>query len=265
MISLSDRMLKNYENVTRFYLPRRSYFVLRLDQRAGHTYTRHLQKPYDKDYSRDINKAAIELCKQVQGFNVCFCQSDEVSILFTDFQELTSEPWFGGNIQKISSVSASIMAAEFNKLRFQRVYEKERNQKILLNKDDADFIKLNFDDFKLAGFDARVFSISETTEVYNYFLSRNIDCYRNAVSATAQSMFPHKDLQGKNCDEMIQMIQDTGIYWKTFNPAFKFGRIITRKPFLDMGMPQVQDWTVTDGWDFNAAREELMALIPKYP
>lgn len=40
------------------------------------------------------------MCKNIQGAKFAFVQSDEISILLTDFEGLTTDAWFDGNIQK---------------------------------------------------------------------------------------------------------------------------------------------------------------------
>lgn len=44
--SLGDRM-KGYENISRFYLTRRSPVIIRVDGKAFHTFTRGLKRPFD--------------------------------------------------------------------------------------------------------------------------------------------------------------------------------------------------------------------------
>src|SRR5271167_4207704 len=102
---LGDRM-KRHEKATSFTLPCRTYTILRVDGRAFHTWTRGLTKPYDLDMMSCMDAAAITLCKEISGAQFAFVQSDEISILLTDFADVTSQAWFDGNIQKTVSVAA---------------------------------------------------------------------------------------------------------------------------------------------------------------
>src|SRR5690348_14094376 len=117
---LGDRMKNSYENRTRYSLPRRTYTIIRIDGKAFHTYTKNLQKPFDAGLYEDIDKAIIEIMPQIQGADFAYTQSDEISILLTDFATTQTNAWFDGNIQKIVSVASSIMTAEFNKQRLKR-------------------------------------------------------------------------------------------------------------------------------------------------
>lgn len=45
--TLGDRMKNNYENITRYYLTRRMPVIIRVDMKAGHTFTKGMKKPFD--------------------------------------------------------------------------------------------------------------------------------------------------------------------------------------------------------------------------
>ena len=118
--SLGDRMKADYESRARYFLPRRTYTLIRVDGKNFHTYTRGCARPYDADLMADMDAAAIALCENSEGAKLAFVQSDEISVLLTDFASLQTEAWFDGNLQKICSVSAAIAAAHFNQARAAR-------------------------------------------------------------------------------------------------------------------------------------------------
>ena len=194
--ALGTRMKENYENRTRFYVPRRTYTIIRLDQKCGHTYTKNLNRPFDKGYIEDIDNAIIAMLPHIQGAVFAYTQSDEISILLTDFATTETSAWFDNNIQKMASVSASIMTAEFNKQRFKRNTLKNLSP------------LWDMDNISMAHFDSRVFSIPDRTEVMNYMIWRNLDCSRNSVSMLAQHYFSHKELQGKSTVQMKKMLEN---------------------------------------------------------
>ena len=150
---LGNRMKEYYENATRFFLPRRTYTILRLDGKAFHTFTRGLNKPWDKDLIDIMNKVTGKLCKNIQGAKIGFTQSDEISILMTDFDKIETEAWFGGNIQKIVSVAASMATFYFS----------EEMRKLINGRDKHKFLTKSAET-KEALFDARVFIIPYKTE-----------------------------------------------------------------------------------------------------
>ena len=117
---LGNRMKDSYENRTRFMLGRRSYTLMRIDGKAFHTYTKGLDRPFDAGLIYDMDETTKYLCKNIQGAKFGYVQSDEISILITDFDDIASEMWFDGNLQKMCSISASLATAEFNRLRMKR-------------------------------------------------------------------------------------------------------------------------------------------------
>lgn len=75
---LGTRMKEQYENRTRYFLPRRTYTMLRLDGKAFHTLTRGMNRPYDEEFIKCMNETALFLCKEIQGAKMGYVQSDEI-------------------------------------------------------------------------------------------------------------------------------------------------------------------------------------------
>jgi tRNA(His) guanylyltransferase len=66
-------------------------------------------------------------------------------------------------------------------------------------------------------------------DIENYFHWRQRDCTRNAVAGAAQAIFSPKRLHGKNCTEMLQMLEDGGINFQSYPAWFRNGSVITRE------------------------------------
>lgn len=113
---LGNRMKENYENRTKQFLPRRTNTLIRLDGKAFHTYTKGFDKPFDDVLINTMNETTKFLCENIQGCIFGYTQSDEITLVLQDYNKLTSDAWFDGNIQKITSVSASMATAKFNEL-----------------------------------------------------------------------------------------------------------------------------------------------------
>lgn len=205
----SKRMKDNYELRSQTYLPRRGYYLLRLDGRAFSTYTKGMERPFDSVLAGVMDNTAIALCKKIAGARLAYVQSDEISILVTDFDKIETQAWFDGNVQKIVSISAAIATAEFNRLMYNIRPEYLTNE-------------------KTAVFDSRVWMIADPYEVENVFRWRQQDAMRNSVSMAAQSMFSHKELHGKNVAAMKQMMIDKGVNWQNYPTGFRYGRCIVR-------------------------------------
>lgn len=269
---LGDRMKEFYEDRTRIKLPRRSYTIIRIDGKAFHTYTRGLERPFDMWLMEDMDATAAYLCKNIQGAKFAYVQSDEISVLITDFDELGTHAWFDNNVQKMTSVAASMATARFNQLRLIREA-----------KNGGDLVGSQISQFPLAMFDARVFQIPFEAEVENYFIWRQQDATRNSISSVAQSLYSHKDLNGVKTDGMQEMIFQKGINWNDYTPREKRGSVIRKveKKYVrrEDGMEFSEKTTVIpessiytrNVWEadpetpiFTKDREYIKSLLPNY-
>ena len=267
---LGDRMKTFYENRTRILLPRKTYTLLRIDGKAFHTYTRGMKKPFDLGLMEDMNDTAAYLCKNIQGAKFAYVQSDEISILVTDFDDIMTDMWFDGNLQKMASVSASLATARFNQLRMNRSCWDGLDVDGYLDGDDIN-------NFKLATFDSRVFQIPQSVEVENYFIWRQQDAVRNSIASVAQSLYSHRELNGKTSNEQQEMIFQKGINWNDYTSREKRGGFIERVTYVnDKDIRSIQNQeiaqndTVRKKWEtvecpiFTQERGFLKTRIPQF-
>lgn len=244
--ALSVRQKEFYEKRTRTYLPRRTYTIIRIDGKAFKNYTKSLNKPFDEDLIEAMDSTAIYLCKNIQGAKLAYVQSDEITIVMTDFDTLQTDAWFDGEVQKIVSVSASMATREFNRVRIIQQLANGIDIKYILNG-------------KLAEFDSRVFTIPFKEEVLNNIIWRQRDCVRNSISSVAQSLFSHTLLTGKNQSDMQEMCFEKGVNWNDFPEKQKRGRVIVKKqinyPSKNGGEPYIRnEWKSIAAPDFNKDR-----------
>ncbi len=264
--SLGDRM-KEYENVTRFKFSRRSYTIIRIDGKAFHSYTKGLIKPFDDGLINDMDATAAYLCKNIMGAKFAFVQSDEISILLTDFEEINTQAWFDNNLQKMCSVSASMATRAFNETRL-----KHYNASYFGVDVNSGLVKeYTHKPFKWGEFDSRVFQIPQKTEVMNYFLWRQKDTTRNSIQSVAQSLYSTKQkgpLHGKNSDQLQEMIFQKGINWNDYAPKYKRGRIILKEQYTKQPELPTETSTVRTRWIsveppiFTQEKDFLNNLIP---
>ncbi len=244
--ALSVRQKEFYEKRTRTYLPRRTYTIIRIDGKAFKNYTKSLNKPFDEDLIEAMDSTAIYLCKNIQGAKLAYVQSDEITIVMTDFDTLQTDAWFDGEVQKIVSVSASMATREFNRVRIIQQLANGIDIKYILNG-------------KLAEFDSRAFTIPFKEEVLNNIIWRQRDAVRNSISSVAQSLFSHTQLTGKNQSDMQEMCFEKGVNWNDFPEKQKRGRVIVKKqinyPSKNGGEPYIRnEWKSIAAPDFNKDR-----------
>ncbi|WP_435610025.1 tRNA(His) guanylyltransferase Thg1 family protein [Streptomyces sp. C10-9-1] len=200
-IALGDRM-KAHEAAYRVVLPRRTYSIIRVDIRAARTYLRGARRPYDQRFMDDMDAAATALCDEISGAACAYVQSDEISILATDFARAATQPWFGGVVAKQLSISAAVATAV--------LMERRPGRRV--------------------AFDSRVFTLADPVEVANYFIWRQRDAVRNSIAMAAQAHFSHRRLRGVSTDEMRELLlQEKGIDWSSYPSGFRRGRVVYRK------------------------------------
>jgi len=226
---LGDRMKDFYEDRTRYKLARRTNTIIRIDGKAFHTYTKGLERPFDLGLIEDMNKTTEFLCQNIQGAKFGYVQSDEISILITDYDDISTHSWFDGNLQKMASIAASLATAKFNQLRMTRFCRNKGIEGYPVAYDGKLLMDVSIENFKLAMFDARVFQIPYQEEVLNYFIWRQQDATRNSISSVAQANFSTKELHGKKTNEMQDMLMlEKGINWNNFAPREKRGSLIRK-------------------------------------
>lgn len=265
-------MKGQYEVRSRQLLPRRTYTIIRLDGKAFHTYTRGLNKPFDKDLIEDMDNAVVKILPEIQGAQFAYVQSDEISILLTDFAKENTDAWFDGNVQKMVSVSASLMTAEFNKLRILRSIKMHKRQSGIEGAVGfyERFYSNEIENVEMATFDSRVFTIPDRVEVMNYFIWRNNDAARNSISMVAQSLYSHKELHGKSSSDKQEMIFRKGINWSEYDLSLKNGRLIVRESYLEYengtvcGGQERTRWSVKSAEKFTQSKDSLLSMIPTY-
>ena len=229
--SIGTRM-RGYEHVTRTHLPRRIPAIIRVDGKAFHSFTKGLRKPFD-DFFRNIMQLTMQyMCENVQGCVFGYTQSDEISLLLTDYETIATDAWFDYTIQKMCSVAASMATLAFNKFwaeEFQAQIEHwEREDDGTMDEETEKWVweyLVNTIQPKLftAMFDARTFSIPKD-EVCNYFIWRQQDATRNSIETVGQTYFSQKDLNGRFQNEIQEMLwQQHSINWNTYPIAYKRG------------------------------------------
>lgn len=206
-LDIGNRM-KRYENVSGWILPNRIPVILRIDGRAFHTITRRrFGKAWSEEFMEQMITTAKTVIKDIQGCSICYSQSDEVSFLLTDYKTISTDAWFGYDARKMISISASLAAAVFSQLYGRNVC-----------------------------FDSRVFSIPHD-EVTNYAIWRQVDATRNAIQMAGREYFSHKQLQGKSCNEIQEMLfQEHGVNFNDLPTARKRGFCIVNGE-VDLDIP----------------------------
>ena len=236
--SLGDRMKGNYENRSKTYLVRRMPVIIRLDGKAFHTFTRGFDKPFDDVMMQTMQQTTLKLCQEIQGCVFGYTQSDEITLVLVDYNDINTDAWFDYSVQKMCSVAASMCTLYFNKIFAEMVDVFIANSDVTPEEEKLERV-YNKAIEKGAMFDARVFNIP-VEEVTNCVLWRQQDATRNSISSLAQSKFSAKELHGKNSSQMQDMLMEKyGINWNNLAIPEKRGTAVYKRTIDD-----VTEWIV---------------------
>ena len=235
---LANRM-KEYEKRNQYYLQKRTPVAIRVDGRSFHTFTKGFKRPFDDILMKSMQETAKYMCENMGNAKFAYVQSDEITIILTDYDTLETDCWFNYRTDKLCSISASMATMAFNRVFVKNVDEWGRltfpnwdeggtNEEV-----NVDLLKLN-DAYqraigKGAMFDARCFNIPKE-EVTNLIYWRQLDAARNSVQMVGQANFSHKELQNKSCNMIQDMLHEQkGINWNDFPVDCKRGAAVIKK------------------------------------
>ena len=241
--ALGDRM-KNYEARNQYWLQTRTPVIIRVDMRAGHTFTKGFQRPFDEVFGNSMIRTMEYCAANIGNCVFAYCQSDEITFVLSDYRKLNTDAWFGYRTDKLCSITASMATMAFN-----RYFKEEMNNWWETAHDDVKWDSPEWEKIdKLletyanaykngAMFDARCFNIPKE-EVCNCIYWRQLDATRNSIQMVGQANFSQAELQEKSCNEIQDMLHEQrGINWNDFPTRWKRGVAWTKTNGTDYEMP----------------------------
>ena len=88
-----------FRSLTDYRLVPNSYVIAFLDGRSFSKLIKNkYKKPFDEQFMTMMNETAKYLVQNIQGAKFAYVQSDEISILITDFDTPTTDALFGYRI-----------------------------------------------------------------------------------------------------------------------------------------------------------------------
>lgn len=255
-------------SVSDYRLTPNSYAIIMLDGRSfSKKVKKKFKRPFDEVFVNAMNETMKYLCSNIQGCKIGYCQSDEMSFVISDIpddetKEATS--FFGYRLCKIHSICASMAAAKFNNLMLQG-----QIATLPFENEGKNMLQLCMDKIKtspLYEFDCKVWNVPSVNDAYAWLLYRQYDCIRNSKQQVAQTYLPHRDLEGKNSDEQIQLLKEkNGIDWYNYDDGLRNGRIcfrIEEEMFSEQyGKFKRNVWTVGEAQPFSEISDTIKSLI----
>ena len=230
---LANRM-KEYEKRNQYYLQKRIPVAIRVDGRSFHTFTRGFKRPFDYIFMKSMQETAKYMCENMGNAKFAYVQSDEITIILTDYDTLETDCWFNYRTDKLCSISASMATMAFNKYFEENVTNEVLEYKMVPHcveiqqeiKEYHNTLIAALD--KGAMFDARCFNIPKE-EVTNLIYWRQLDASRNSIQMVGQANFSHNELQNKSCNDIQDMLMlQKNINWNDFPTYQKRGSCVVK-------------------------------------
>ena len=211
---LRVRMKEFYESVPKIRLVRRIPVAIRIDGKAFHTFTKGFERPFDEVLINSMQETMKYLCANIQGCVFGYTQSDEITLILIDYQNINTSAWFDYEVQKMCSIAASMATVAFNRFFSENVVFWMGNRYVPITNEEAKLFNIyRRKSEQGAMFDARCFNVPKE-EVTNLIYWRQLDAIRNSIQMTGQANFSHKELQGKSCNQIQEMLlSQKGINW----------------------------------------------------
>ena len=234
--SLGDRM-KRYESVSKNTLVSRMPVVLRLDGCHFNSFTKGFVKPFDDVLIKSMQDTMKYLCENIQGCVFGYTQSDEITLVLVDYQNIKTSPWLGNEVQKMCSVAAS-MAGMF----FARCFAYNA---LIAEVDDEQYKKYENAIARGAYFDCRAFNVPKE-DLMNCILWRQQDATRNSIQSLAQANFSHKELYCLNTSQLQnKLFLEKGINWNDLSVDKKRGSACIKNYYTENGKMRSK-WVIDD-------------------
>jgi len=212
--TLEDRM-KYYERETNYTLTPKVPVVGRVDGKGFSKFTRQLKldsdSPWDGDFVAAMTVAGKAACEEIQGCQLAYIQSDEITFLVTDTASENTQSYFGYKTRKMNSIVASTVALEFY-------------AELIFRRDDLVDSRPRFD--------SRFWNVTPD-EVVNVFIWRQQDAMRNSVQMWARHHFSHKQVDGKSVAQMKEMLREIDADWDELPEDLQRGILLIKREFTE--------------------------------
>jgi len=252
--SFSERQ-KEYESAYDQTIIKRIPVIIRVDGKNFSKVTRKLSRPYCHKMMRTMQETMLYVARDLGGCVFAYTQSDEISFVLRNDQELDTEPWFGNRTQKLSSVVASMTTYHFNNL-----------------------VNNSLDPPRLCGmpcFDARTFGVPDFNETINNLYFRQTDCRRNSIEGAARaeiskkvgSKTARKMLHKKSIDEQLDILYDMCHidYDQHYPVEYRHGSAAYRAPCVtDDDSPNRTKWIIDRNLSLMNKQRKFLLTILEY-
>jgi tRNA(His) 5'-end guanylyltransferase len=104
-----DNRMKKYEASFSITLPPQFSYIIRVNSHCfSNIFSR---KCCNEDISEMFKNVALQMSKDIQGCSMFYCIGDEMSFLISNNKTEYTQPWLGGDVNKIVSITSSMASS----------------------------------------------------------------------------------------------------------------------------------------------------------
>lgn len=220
-LTLSERV-KNYENSTDFKLLSRLPIFIRLSLRSFNRVSKKIEKPYDKNFSDLLSKTLLSTISEIDNSVLGFYYYDTFNIVIKNDPLKDDSNWLGNSIQKITSVTSSLMTYNFYKLFNELDNKLEITGPVI--------------------FDCSVFPLPSIDEVFNSLIDSQSSCIVNCINLLSYDFYSKKYgkneassfLEKKNTSDRILLLKDDFNFDinTECDSEFLYGIVLYKVPYI---------------------------------
>jgi len=222
MSKLSER-ISGYQLVTDYKLLPRVPIIISINGRGFAKATQLLDKPHCVKFTEAIMSTMLCLCTEIEGAIFAYQHNDEIVIVANNDQNIETNVWFNGSIQKICSVTSAIATMHFN--------------------ENALRLHLNMSGDSL--FTSQVFVVPTIGEANNTLIFKQQQNFHTSIqSACLYNLLNKFDrneiknmLNGLSIDEKINLLdQECHIKFNDYPSSFRRGTACYKAPKIVNGI-----------------------------
>ncbi len=213
-----------YEDANFSFLKRNVPMVINITGEDYAGFVKRFQKPYDPLFIASMQRTLSYLCEQVPGCVFGYNHGFEFVLVIAPPSNIEQSSWFSYDLQKISSLTASMAGLHFNK-----DFEKSAKNYVLAGNNFDQTKKLNamqgyvhaID--KGAIFSACCFNLP-VEELHKYLYLKQKASLDRAIKEMGQTYFEEAELAGKSpSDIQFMVFNKCGINFDNYPIPFKRG------------------------------------------
>ena len=218
-----------FEDMSYMFLKRNSPAIIMIEGEDYREFVSKFQKPFDPLFTDTMQQTLKYMCENIPCCIFGYTKEFEVTILLLPPKDISEKTWFGRDVQKITSMAASMATVKFNKY-----FEKTAKSYVMAGNNFDETRKLsamqgyvNAID-KGAFFTAKCFNIA-LNDIPEYIYKQQKESIHTGVQLMGRTYFSEEELRGKTQADIQFMVFDkAGINFDSYLPENKRGSACVR-------------------------------------